>query len=32
MDAKFTKRFEDYKRSLASLSEARLRDLSDSFN
>jgi nucleotidyltransferase substrate binding protein (TIGR01987 family) len=31
MDAKFTKRFEDYKRSLASLSEARTRDLSDSF-
>jgi nucleotidyltransferase substrate binding protein (TIGR01987 family) len=31
MDAKFTKRFEDYKKSLASLSEARLRDLSDSF-
>jgi nucleotidyltransferase substrate binding protein (TIGR01987 family) len=31
MDAKFTKRFEDYKRSLASLSEARSRDLSDSF-
>lgn len=31
MDAKFTKRFESYKRSLASLTEARQRDLSDSF-
>jgi nucleotidyltransferase substrate binding protein (TIGR01987 family) len=31
MDEKFTKRFEDYKKSLASLSEARFRDLSDSF-
>lgn len=31
MDAKFTKRFESYKRSLASLTEARERDLSDSF-
>jgi nucleotidyltransferase substrate binding protein (TIGR01987 family) len=31
MDAKFTRRFESYKRSLASLSEARERDLSDSF-
>ena len=31
MDAKFTKRFESYKKSLASLAEARERDLSDSF-
>ena len=31
MDAKFTKRFENYKRSLASLAEARQRDLTDSF-
>lgn len=31
MDAKFTKRFENYKRSLATLTEARERDLSDSF-
>ena len=31
MDAKFTKRFESYKKSLASLAEARQRDLTDSF-
>ena len=31
MDAKFTKRFESFKKSLASLTEARQRDLSDSF-
>jgi nucleotidyltransferase substrate binding protein (TIGR01987 family) len=31
MDAKFTKRFDSYCRSLAALSEARQRDLSDSF-
>lgn len=31
MDAKFMKRFESYKRSLASLTEARERDMSDSF-
>lgn len=31
MDAKFTKRFESYKRSLAALTEARDRDLNDSF-
>ncbi len=31
MDAKFTKRFESFKRSLASLTEARERDISDSF-
>ena len=31
MDAKFTKRFESYKKSRASLSEARERDLNDSF-
>lgn len=31
MDAKFTKRFESYKKSLASLAEARERDLRDSF-
>jgi nucleotidyltransferase substrate binding protein (TIGR01987 family) len=31
MDKKFTKRFENYKNSLASLSEARFRDLTDSF-
>lgn len=31
MDAKYTKRFESYKKSLASLTEARKRDLSDSF-
>ena len=31
MDEKFTKRFESFKNSLDSLSEARERDLSDSF-
>ena len=31
MDAKFTKRFESFKKSLASLTEARQRDISDSF-
>ena len=31
MDAKFMKRFESYKKSLASLMEARQRDFSDSF-
>jgi nucleotidyltransferase substrate binding protein (TIGR01987 family) len=31
MDEKFMRRFESYKRSLASLSEARERDLNDSF-
>ena len=31
MDAKFTKRFESYKRSLAALTEARQRDITDSF-
>lgn len=31
MDVKFTKRFESYKKSLASLTEARERDLGDSF-
>lgn len=31
MDAKFMKRFESFKKSLASLTEARQRDLSDSF-
>ena len=31
MDAKFTKSFESFKKSLASLTEARQRDLSDSF-
>jgi nucleotidyltransferase substrate binding protein (TIGR01987 family) len=31
MDAKFTRRFESYKKSLSSLSEAKHRDLSDSF-
>lgn len=31
MDAKFTKRFESYQKSLAALKEARHRDMSDSF-
>lgn len=31
MDAKFTKRYESYKKSLDALAEARQRDLSDSF-
>lgn len=31
MDGKFIKRYESYKRSLASLAEAKERDLSDSF-
>ena len=31
MDEKFTKRFESFKNSLASLSEAKERDMSDSF-
>ena len=31
MDAKFTQRFHSFRKSLASLSEARNRDLSDSF-
>ena len=31
MDAKFTKRFESYKRSLAALTQARQRDLTDTF-
>ncbi len=31
MDAKYTKRFESFKRSLASLTEARERDLKDTF-
>ena len=31
MDEKFMKRYESFKNSLASLSEARERDLSDSF-
>ena len=31
MDEKFRKRFESYERSLASLAEARERDMSDSF-
>lgn len=31
MDAKFTKRFESYQKSLAALKEARHRDISDSF-
>ena len=31
MDEKFTRRYESYKNSLASLAEARQRDLTDSF-
>ena len=31
MDEKFTRRFESYQNSLASLTEARTRDLTDSF-
>ncbi len=31
MDEKFTRRYESYKKSLASLAEARQRDLTDSF-
>lgn len=31
MDEKFRKRFESYERSLASLTEAKVRDMSDSF-
>lgn len=31
MDEKFTKRYESFKNSLASLTEARQRDMEDSF-